>query len=69
MTGSKLIEKICSSTDLPAKTLEHEMRSLLAAHSLSENELTLEQLREVLAEYLQDTLVDLKKELDAFESC
>lgn len=66
MKGPSLIQQICSATDLPSDVLETEVSQLLSKHNLSAQEVTLDQFREVVAEYLQDILVDLKKELDSF---
>ena len=63
MEGLQLIDKICQSTDLPEELLNRELLSLLTANNINSEELTLDQLRDLLSEYLQDTLIKLKEEM------
>lgn len=63
MKGQSLIQEVCSSTDLPNDLLNSELKSLIQRKNLCEDHLTLDQLRELLADYLQDVLLEVKTEL------
>ena len=63
MKGQKLIQEVCSHTDVPEELLSTELKNLLQKRDFCEEHLTLDQLRELLAEYLQDVLLEVKKEL------
>lgn len=63
MKGQKLIQEVCSHTDVPEDLLTTELKSLIEKRDFNEEHLTLDQLREVLAEYLQDILLEVKEEL------
>lgn len=60
MEGKALIRTVLTSTGLPSESLERELQRLLQGSRASEETLTLEQLRELLADYLQDVLVEAK---------
>ncbi len=60
MTGSQLIETIVHSTDLPEEPLDRELKSLIKKAGMTPESLTLDQLRSVLADYLQEVLLDAK---------
>lgn len=62
MTGHDLLKTICRSTDISSQTLEKELNRLLDKNGVSAENLTLDQLREVLADYLQDVLLEAKKQ-------
>ena len=63
MRGKDLINKVSSSSDMPAEVIKDELKDLLSHHDLSEQNLTLDQLREVVAEYLQDVFLETKQRL------
>lgn len=63
MEGDTLIAQLALASGLPASWVEDELRRLLAAKGLSTERLTLESLREVMAEFLQDTLLTAKADL------
>ena len=63
MNGLELLERISQSTDLPEHLVLNELKSLLQAANITESQVTLDQLREVLTTYMQDVLVELKDEL------
>lgn len=65
MKGKDLIEAVTNSADVPSDLITQELKSLLDQKSLSEANLTLDQLREVLAEYLQDVFVSAKNDLNS----
>mgnify|MGYP006210287827 CR=1 FL=1 len=64
MEGKTLIQSILRATGLSSHSLESEFKRVIRDSNASEETLTLEQLREVLASYLQDVLVEAKKSFD-----
>lgn len=63
MEGRALIQSVLTATGLESQSLENELKRIIHDSNASEETLTLEQLREVLASYLQDVLVEAKKEM------
>lgn len=62
MNGLDLLRFLIESTGLPKESLEMELRKLIQKHGLSTETLTLDQVRDVLVEYLQDSLLEAKAE-------
>ncbi len=61
MTAAKnLIDEMTVGTGLPEEPLAREMKRLLERSSLSKETCGLDQLREVLAEYAQEILLEAK---------
>lgn len=58
--GKDLVENLLSATGLPEKAIRDEFTELLTKHGKNAETLTLDDLREVLADYLQDVLVGAK---------
>ncbi|MEO0335836.1 MAG: hypothetical protein AAF202_05560 [Pseudomonadota bacterium] len=65
MKGKDLLETLAENADLPRELVSSELSSLLEKNNLSESQVTLDQLREMLAEYLQDVFVSVKSELNS----
>lgn len=63
MNGLELLERISQSTDLPDHLILDELQELLKAAQISESNVTLDQLREILTNYLQDVLIELKEDV------
>ncbi|MGE0762915.1 MAG: hypothetical protein AB7N80_06525 [Bdellovibrionales bacterium] len=63
MEGDALISQLAAATGLPKAWVEDELRNLLQKRGLSPTQFTMEHLREVLAEFLQETLLQAKQEL------
>ena len=63
MEGDALITELASATGLPKAWVEDELKGLLARRGLDPSEFSLENLREVLAEFLQETLLQAKQSL------
>ena len=59
--GEALIKTVIESTGLPSDTMEQELHRLIAKAGLQKDALTLDDMRSILADYLQDTLLSLKK--------
>jgi|FLYM01.1.fsa_nt_gi hypothetical protein len=62
MEGKALISKVLEATGLPSDSLGVEFKKIIDGSNANEETLTLEQLRELLASYLQDVLVEAKDE-------
>lgn len=60
--GRELLKKLVKETNLPEEPLQKELSQLLEEARISEGELTLEGLRKVMANYLQDVFLQLKEE-------
>ena len=61
--GEKLIQLISEATGLPRELIETEINQLIASHGFSPNQITLEELRSIIAEYMQDVLCQAKDHL------
>ncbi len=59
--GEALVKTVIESTGLPSETMAQELDRLIAKAGLQKDSLTLEDMRNILADYLQDTLLSLKK--------
>lgn len=62
--GRELFETLLAGTGLPDQGLRKEMSALMNRHGKSVDALTLDDLREMLADYLQDVLVEAKANND-----
>lgn len=60
MNGLGLLRQLIEATGLPPESIEIELRALIAKAGFSPDTLTLDQVRELLALYLQDALVEAK---------
>ena len=58
--GEALIKTVIDSTGIPSDSMAKELDRLIAKAGLQKETLTLDEMRAILAEYLQDTLLDLK---------
>ena len=63
MEGLALLRVLIQSTGLPMDAVEREINRLLQARNLQAEDLTLEDVREILAFYLQDVLTEVKTSL------
>ncbi len=57
MNGLELLEIIVAATGLPKEAARAELERLASSHSASLENIKLDKLREILASYLQDTLL------------
>lgn len=60
--GQGLAETVVQNTGLPEDMIRKEFHQLLERHGLTPETLTLEDLRMVMADYLQDVLLQMKTE-------
>jgi hypothetical protein len=58
---SQIANEVIAATGLPKETISKELNSLLEAAGVDRSDLTLDDLRQVLAEYVQDVLVAAKE--------
>ena len=63
MSGKELLLQVAENSDLPRHLLSDEVRELLKKNNIREQDLTLDQLRDLVAAYLQDVFVSVKEEL------
>jgi hypothetical protein len=63
MEGLALLRVLIQSTGLPMDAVEREVKRLLEARNLRPENLKLEDVREILAFYLQDVLTEVKTSL------
>lgn len=60
MDGLGLLRLLIESTGLPPEGIETELRRLITKHGYAAETLTVDQVREMLAAYLQDVLLEAK---------
>lgn len=58
--GEALIRTMIDSTGLPQDSIAEELNRLIEKAGLQKETLTLDDMRAILADYLQDTLLNLK---------
>ncbi len=61
--GEDLFGKVTDATGLPKELVSDELERLLCKAGIKPGEMTLEDLRSVLAEYVQDVLLEAKEKL------
>ncbi|MFP5518625.1 MAG: hypothetical protein ACLGGX_01880 [Bdellovibrionia bacterium] len=59
--GNALFKCVVEATGLPQDTCESEFKEVLSKYGKNPETLTLEELREVIAEFLQDSLLELSE--------
>lgn len=60
--GNNLAQTLITATGLPQDPVEREFNKILEKYGKTQEELTLEELREVMAEYLQLVFLELAEE-------
>ena len=60
MEGLGLLKLLIESTGLPTEAVEKEIHRLVAKEGLDTRDVTLDDIRNILTTYLQDTLVEAK---------
>ncbi|MEK6554394.1 MAG: hypothetical protein AABZ31_04065 [Bdellovibrionota bacterium] len=63
MTGPELLQQIILLSGLPAESARREVEALALQRNKNLDNLTLDDVRYILAMYLQDVLLGAKKEL------
>ena len=64
MQGSKLVEELVQAVGLPTDLVRRRLQDLADTHGLDLERSTLEDLRVLLADLLQDVLLELKADLN-----
>lgn len=59
--GHALLEMVILATGLPEGEIRRELQTLMQQHGKSADTLTTDDLREIMAEYLQDILLAAKE--------
>jgi hypothetical protein len=62
VSGDALFEQVTEATGLPQDLMSNELGRLLKKCGVSQSEMTLDDLRRVLADYVQDVLLSAKDE-------
>ena len=65
MEGIALLKLLIESTGLPTEAVEREINRLVALHGIKSTEITLDDVRDILTAYLQDTLSETKAALNS----
>lgn len=65
MEGLALVKLLIEQTGLPPEAVERELNKLLAKGNFQREELTLDDVRELLSIYLQDVLLEAKLEQES----
>lgn len=58
--GKELLELLASQTGLPQNLIERELKALLHKHGKDSSKATIEDIRELLVDYLQEVLLKAK---------
>lgn len=62
--GDDLFGKVTTATGLPPDLIADELARLIERAGVQKSEMTLEDLRQILAEYVQDVLLAAKEDLN-----
>lgn len=65
LIGKKLFDQVTEATGLPNDLVAGELRTLLRQAEIEPENMSLDDLRRVLAEYVQDILLSVKDEARA----
>lgn len=63
MRGKELLQAVVTNAGLPEEPLTRELQSLLSKATVSDENCSLDDLREILANYLQDVILESKTTL------
>lgn len=66
MEGEALLLELAKATGLPEAWVQDELRGLIQKRGLNASQLTMDDLREILGEFMQDTLLKAKAQLAEF---
>ena len=65
--GNKLFSQVTELTGLPEDLISEELKSLLERKGVAPEQVTMESLREALADYLSQVISEVQKAEDDFE--
>ncbi|WP_413585878.1 hypothetical protein [Bdellovibrio sp. HCB274] len=54
-----LAQTVIEATGLPQRAVDGELQKLMTAHGTNADELTIEQLREIMADYLNQVFLEI----------
>ncbi len=60
--GINIAKTVIAATGLPTDPVEREFNKLLSKHGTTAEEMTIEDLREIVAEYLQTVILELAEQ-------
>lgn len=60
--GETLLRKVVQATGLPQDPVQRELEEFIEHHGKSPQDLTLDEFRDIMVEYLQSVFLDLQKE-------
>ena len=60
--GNNLTKTVIAATGLPTDPVEREFSGLLAKHGTTAEDMTLDDLRDIMAEYLQTVFLELAQQ-------
>lgn len=60
--GNELTNTVVAATGLPTDPVERELNSLIVKHGTNPEEMTLDDLRDIMADYLQTVFLELAQE-------
>jgi hypothetical protein len=66
-TGNKLFSQVTELTGLPEDLISEELKSLLERKGVAPEQVTMESLREALADYLSQVIFEVQKAEDDLE--
>lgn len=61
LKGKNLISTLQSNSNIESSNFNYHFNEIIEGYNINPNELTLDQLREVLSDYLQNMILDLEK--------
>ena len=65
MEATNVFDTVIEATGLPKDLIEKELKILLENSGLTSESLTLDELRQILTNYLQDILLEAKEEISS----
>ena len=67
-SGSEILKNLISATGISEDLISPEVKSLAHRAGIDSEDLTIEDLRQILAEYVQEVLLSAKEQFDAKKS-
>ena len=64
-----LIDAVVAATGLPETPIKRELTGLLNEHGKNAEDITLDELREIMAAYLQTVMLELADESEVANNC
>ena len=63
--GNELFKELAQATGLPSELITTELTRVLAAKGIAKDEVTMDELRQALAAYLRDVILQAKENFEA----